>query len=175
MTEQTENAATKRAVLYLRQRTSPEIVQQLRQTVARVRQIEDDGIADVEIKTWGSVNPALEEISDSGPSVSLTVKSFQSWADREGYTLRPAFERREISSLLSSQPATEIQIPIICVAVYEGDDLRCVAPCSDGEQTYSVENCLAALEVGLTDPFALETQIEAKREKSSNETLQDQK
>lgn len=160
MPEPTEQAATIRAVLYLRQHTSPEIVQRLRQTVSRVRRLEIDEIAEVEVKTWGSVNPALEELSDSGPSVSLTVKSFQAWADHEGYTLRPAFDQRETHSLLNSRPVAEIQVPIVCVAVYEDDDLCCVAPCSDGGQKYSVEQCLAALEAGLTDPFAFQKHIE---------------
>ncbi len=160
MTKSSEQAETIRAQLYLRQRTSSEIIQQLRKTVTRVRRLEADRIANVEIKSWTTVNPALEELTDSGPSVSLTVKSFQAWADREGYTLRPAFTQRETTSLISSHPAVEIQVPIVCLAVYEDDELRCVAPCSDGDRIYSVEMCLAALEAGLTDPFAFQEHLE---------------
>lgn len=160
MTKSSEQTERIRAELYLRKRASSEIVQQLRKTVTGVRRLETDGIADVEIKTWATVNPALEELSDSGPSVSLTVKSFQTWADREGYTLRPAFTRRETTSLISSRPAVEIQVPIVCLVVYEDDELRCVAPCSDGDRMYSVEKCLTALEAGLTDPFAFQEHIE---------------
>lgn len=169
MTARTDNQSAIRVVLYLRQHTSAEIVHRLRQTVARVRRLEADGIAEVEVKTWGSVNPALEELSDSGPSVSLTVKSFQVWADREGYTLRPAFEQREITSLISSRPATEITVPIVCLAVYDHDELCCVAPCSDGNRTYSVEHCLAAVEARLTAPFAFQKHIEPIHEESSEE------
>lgn len=170
MTEPTAQPDTVRAVLYLRQHASGEIVQQLRRTVTRVRQLQADKIADVEIKTWAAVNPALEELSDSGPSVTLTVKSFQTWADREGYTLQPAFTRRETSSMLSSRSTTEITVPIMCLAVYEDSDLCCVAPCSNGERTYSVEQCLAALEAGLTEPFAFQEHLKPKLEDSSEET-----
>lgn len=170
MTEPTAQQETVRVVLYLQQHASAELVQRLRRTGARVRRLEADGIADVEIKTWAAVNPALEEFSDSGPSVSLTVKSFQAWADREGYTLRPAFARRETTSMLSSRPAAEIRVPIMCLAVYEDNNLCCIAPCSDGERTYSVEKCLAALEAGFTEPFAFEEHIKPIDEDSSEET-----
>lgn len=45
-------------------------------------------------------------------------------------------------------------MPIICVAIYEDDALPCIAPCADTEQTYTVEDCLTALEAGITEPFA---------------------
>jgi hypothetical protein len=157
-------------VLYLQQHASAEVVQRLRSLVVRVRRLEGDDLADVEVKTWAAVNPALEELSDSGPSVSLTVKSFQAWADREGYTLRPAFARRETTSMLGSRPTAEIRVPIACLAVYEDSDLRCVAPCSDGDRTYSVEQCLAALEAGLTEPFAFQEQLESTLDDSSTGT-----
>ncbi|WP_341850649.1 HTH domain-containing protein [Natronococcus wangiae] len=48
----------------------------------------------------------------------------------------------------------EIQVPVVCVAVYDDDKLRCVAPCSDGGQTYTVEACLTAVEAGAIKPFA---------------------
>lgn len=62
-----------------------------------------------------------------------------------------------------------IQVPIACLAVYEDDELCCVAPCSDGEQTYSVEQCLAAIEAELTDPFMAQKHIEPMHEDSTEE------
>lgn len=167
MTDSLANPPPIRAVLYLRQRASPETVQQLRQLVERVRRLETDGIAEVAVETWTSVTPALEELGDSGPSVSLTVNSFRAWASDEGYTLEPAFGWRETASMLDGRSALQIQVPIACLAVYESDDLRCVAPCSDGERTYSVEQCLAALEVGLTEPFAFRDRSDPRREDST--------
>ncbi|SDJ85868.1 HTH domain-containing protein [Natronorubrum texcoconense] len=154
MTESSANPPSIRAVLYLRKRASPETVQQLKRIVDRVRRLETDGIAEVAVETWTSVTPALEELGDSGPSISLTVNSFRAWASGEGYTLEPSFDRRETGSMLDGRSAVQIRVPIVSLAVYESDTLRCVAPCSDGERTYSVEQCLAALEVGFTEPFA---------------------
>lgn len=157
MTGSTTSARTVRVEVFLRTQTPPDVVDRLRELVARVRRLQDEtGVADVRVKTWSSVRPALEELSDSGPSVALTVNAFRSWADREGYTLRPGFERRQTTSMLDRRPAAELRVPVVCVAVYENDTLRCVAPCSDGERTYTVADCVDALEAGFVepDPFA---------------------
>lgn len=148
--------------VFLRTHASAAVVESLRELVARARRLEDAIDATVEVETWSSVRPAIEELSDSGASISLTVDAFRSWADREGYTLRPGFDRRETPSMLGRR-ASEIRVPNVCVAVYEDDELRCVAPCTDevdetGEadedRTYTVERCLAALKAGVTEPFA---------------------
>lgn len=144
-----------RVEVFLRTRTPPDVVERLRTLVERARQLEaTDAVTDVHVRTWAPVRPALEELSDSGPSVALTVNAFRSWADREGYSLRPGFARRETSSLIEDRPAAEIQVPIVSVAVYEDDTLQCVAPCADGERTYTVAECLEALEGGAVDPLA---------------------
>lgn len=152
--ESATSSESVRVEVFLQTHTCPAVVERLRSLVSRARRLEDGGTVDeVRVKTWSPVRPALEELSDSGPSVTLTVNSFQAWADREGYTLRPAFTRRETASLLSRRPAVEIRVPIACLAVYEGDTLRCVVPCTVGERTYSVEECLTALEAGISTPF----------------------
>lgn len=135
-----------RVELFLRMHAPGEVVEQLREFATRARRLERAGaVDDVEIGTWATVRPAVEELSDSGPSVALTVRTFQAWADREGYTLRPGFERRETESMIG-RPASEIRVPVACVAVYQDDVLRFVAPCGDGERTYTVEECLDTLE-----------------------------
>lgn len=159
----TESTAPIRVELFLRKCAPADSVEGLKETVARCRRLEERDLnADVRVKTWSSVRPALEELSDSGPSVSLTVDAFQSWADREGYTLR-SFERRETATMLGRRPAAKILVPTLCVAVYEDDDLQCVAPCSDGDRTYTVDDCLSALEDGVTDAFAGQNEPSATR------------
>ena len=165
----TDSGETIRVEVFLRTSTSAAVVEPLRETVARARRLEDamtEKNVTVCVKTWNSVRPALEELSDSGPSVSITVDSFLSWADNEGYTLSPSFKRRETSAMLDHRRATEIRVPTVCIAVYEDDDLQCVAPCSDGERTYTVDACLAALEAGHTNPFA--TRDEPSRDRSDD-------
>ncbi|WP_254764414.1 HTH domain-containing protein [Natrinema marinum] len=151
----TDSSQTIRIEVFLRKCAPPDVIDTLRETVARLRRLEErNGETDVRVKTWGSVRPAIEALSDSGLSVALTVDAFQSWADREGYTLTPAFERHETPSRGDhGTAAEEIRVPVVCVAVYEEGDIECVAPCSDGDRIYSVEDCLSALEEGRTTPF----------------------
>lgn len=158
MTESTPASTDSiRVEVFLRTRTPPGIIERLRDIVARARRLEaTDTVTDVTVTTWAPVRPALEDLGDGdGPSsVSMTVNAFRSWADSEGYSLRPAFARRETSSLLEERPTTEIRVPIVSVAVYEDDTLRCVTPCADGDRTYTVSECLEALEAGAVDPLA---------------------
>ncbi|WP_341850650.1 HTH domain-containing protein [Natronococcus wangiae] len=103
MTKSTTTLRRVRIELFLRTTTSADVIERLRKLVTRARRLKDrEMVTEVEVKTWAPVRPALEELSDSGPSVSLTVDAFQAWADREGYALSPAFNRRETGSLLAS-------------------------------------------------------------------------
>ncbi|RKD95224.1 HTH domain-containing protein [Halopiger aswanensis] len=143
-----------RVEVFLRTRTPPGVVERLRDLVARARRLEaTDSVTDVRVTNWAPVCPTLEELSDDGPSVAPTVATFRSWADREGYSLEPGFARRETSSRLEDCHAAEIQVPIVSVAVYEGERLQCVTPCADGERTYTVAECLEALERGVVGPL----------------------
>ena len=154
----------RRVVLYIRQHASAALVEGLCRLVGRVRRLETDGIAAVEIATWGPVTPALEAFGDTGPTTMLTAESFLAWAEREGYTLQPAFSRRDASSLVGPESSTELRVPTACLAVYVDGALTFVAPCSDGERTHSVAACLDALEAGRTDPFATLRPHEPPRE-----------
>lgn len=162
----TRRTETVRIDVFLQSDVSAAVVESLRETVARARRLEDrDAVTDVDVETWTSVVPVLEKLGDSGPSVSLTVDAFRRWADREGYALR-SFERRETTSMIGRRPVVRIRVPTVCVAVYEAGDLQCVAPCSDGDRTYTVAECLTALENGATEPFA--TRDESVRDPSDD-------
>lgn len=146
-----------RVELFLRTRAPSDVVERLHELTDRVRRLAaDDTVTEVRVRTWTSVQPALEELSDTGRSVTQTVDAFRSWAEQHGCTLRPGFERRETTSMVSRRSATELQVPIASLAVYEGETLQCVAPCSDGDRTYTVDDCVTALEEGRDElePFA---------------------
>ncbi|MDG5760338.1 hypothetical protein QA600_13425 [Natronococcus sp. A-GB1] len=144
-----------RVALFVRADPATDTVERLGELVARARRLEDrDVVAEVEVKTWTTVRPALEALSDSASSVSATVAAFQAWADRAGYSLAPAFTRCETRSLLHSGSSTELRVPVASLAVYEGGELRWVAPCVDDDRTYTVEDCLAALEGGVITPVS---------------------
>ncbi|WP_340681224.1 HTH domain-containing protein [Natrinema gelatinilyticum] len=141
--------------VFLRSRASADTVEMLRETVTRLHRLEKrHGCIDVRVRTWSSVRPAIERLADTGPSVSRIVETFQSWADRAGYTLRPAFTEHQTPSRLGHDAMSEIRVPVVCVAVYEDGDLQYVAPCSDGDRIHTVDECLSMLEDDETDPVS---------------------
>ena len=152
----TEFTAPIRIEVFVHAHTSAAVVEPLKELVARARRLEDAIGAAVHIETWTAVRPALEELSDSGPSITGTVEAFQSWADQEGYDLEPAFDWRETPSVIGHR-AAEVRVPTACVAVYADDDLQCVAPCTDGDRSYTVMDCLARLEEGVIEPEPFDT------------------
>jgi len=170
----TEFTASVRIEVFLRAHTSPAVVESLSDLVARARRLEDALDAAVHVETWTAVRPALEELSDSGSSITGTVEAFQSWADREGYDLEPAFDWRETSSVIGNR-AAEVRVPTACVAVYTDGDLQCVAPCSDGDCSYTVMDCLAKLEEGVIEPEPFDTREQddgSRRPSDSDESTE---
>ncbi len=148
----TEFTTPVRIEVFVRAHASAAVVESLRELVARARRLEDALDAAVHVSTWTAVRPSLEELSDSGPSITETIEAFQSWANREGYDLEPAFDWRETPSMIGHR-AAEVRVPTVCVAVYTDGDLQCVAPCADGDCTYTVVDCLSRLEEGIIAPF----------------------
>ena len=68
-------------------------------------------------------------------------ESFERWANEHGLSVRPAFERRTVRSLLGGR-RTELRTPVMCLAVYADGDLAGVYPCSDGERRWSAHGFL---------------------------------
>lgn len=147
-----ESTTPVRIELFIQAHAAAATVKPLRDLVARARRLEDAIDAAVHVETWTTVRPALEEVSDSGVSISETVETFRSWAGRHGYDLEPGFGWRETTSIVGQQ-AAEVRVPTACVAVYADGSLQCVAPCADGDRVYTVSDCLAKLEDGITEPF----------------------
>jgi hypothetical protein len=82
-----------------------------------------------------------------------TVEEFEDWARHNDATLEPAFERR-IRTVVGGTEAREVVVfPVIALAVYRGEDLRAVFPCSVGDAHYTVHDCLDAFESGNVDRF----------------------
>ncbi|MFU8867899.1 HTH domain-containing protein [Natronococcus sp.] len=157
-TSTTHSLRRVRVELFVRTNPPTEAVERLADLAARVRRLEDrTTVAEVAVETWTTVRPALEALSDSEPAVSPVVDAFEEWADRAGYSLSPSFARCETESLLSRGSRAELRVPLASLAVYEDETLRWVAPCSDGERSYSVEDCLAALEEGGIEPSSERT------------------
>ena len=106
-------------------------------------------IDDFDIQTWPEEIPVSQR-NEHG-EVLATVDRYEQWATERGLSLRPPFETRT-SSLLVGGSTEVLRLPMIAVAVYADDDLVGVYPCTDGDTTWSVTDCIDSL---TADPPAL--------------------
>lgn len=113
----------------------------------RVRSLEERGALDgADVSNWA--RRVRTRAGDSREEALATVERFEAWAEANDYGLEPGFERRERASLLGECAEEVVTFPVVCLAVHRGDALQAVFPCSDGERTYTVGDCLDAFERG---------------------------
>jgi len=116
----------------------------------RLREFESRGVVDdLSVRVWGEyVAPPDAEPDGTEPPARERVAAFRAWAERNGHSLEPAFYRVERSSLVSEAGTDAIRLPLQCLAVYDGDRLVGVFPCSTADGTNTVADCLRRLETG---------------------------
>jgi hypothetical protein len=115
----------------------------------RVRELESEGIvADADVDTsWQRIRTPELDCRDGAIE---TYEEFRAWAEENGYSLEPAFQRRQRSYIGTDLVHEVLVFPTASLAVYEGTDLQAVFPCSDedGKVHFSVQDCLDAFEDG---------------------------
>ncbi|WP_252487371.1 HTH domain-containing protein [Natronococcus zhouii] len=131
----------------------------------RLQHLQDQGfITESQITHWPPEHPAIADADDTRePTRDELVAAFEQWADQHGYTLEPAFRRKEIPSsplgLGTDETHERIRVPIVALALYEDDTetdpdtelLRGVVPYTDrsdtgAERTYTVDEWLSTIE-----------------------------
>lgn len=119
---------------------------------------EDGHVADVSVEVWGKqvrVADANREATDANTrAVRSTYEEFEAWAERTGNDLEPAFSVHTLGSMVTDERAQAIRFPVMCLAVYDADDLVAVAPRSTDEGVHTVDDCLDALRSGEWTPTA---------------------
>lgn len=110
---------------------------------ARLEELDrQDHIEQFETTTWEKRVP----VDGCGDRVERNrYNEFSAWARSEGVCLAPFFDTRECYSPKTGEKETHLVMPVICLAVYEGDELTRVAPFAAGSGTESVEECLTEL------------------------------
>lgn len=134
-----------RVEVWMRER-SPPPGDGRRETVRTLRELEATGVlAAVSIHAWGRSIPVAAP-EDSESIVHDRIGSFESWADRNGHSLDPAFRYRERTTLISERAEEVIHLPLQCLAVYDRDDLVAVFPCTNDDGTNTAAECVARLD-----------------------------
>jgi hypothetical protein len=115
------------------------------EVVDRLRTLAEDGpIVELDVGVWdGPVGITQTEHRDS-EGTRETVAEFERWADEQGCTLRPAFERHAVES--TNDGEGRIVTPLITLAVYDEGRLRAVYPHIGGEDVRTIHDGVEALE-----------------------------
>lgn len=142
---------------YVRPNVSRVSVRQIEAIESRLEELaETPVVEDYQIRQWP---PQRQLPVEEDTTREELVTEFEHWADRNDYSLEPAFRRRMVPSALVDDDETgeEIRVPIVTLAAYEADreSLRGVVPCTvnpdtNDAQTHTVDDWLTAVETEAT-------------------------
>lgn len=91
--------------------------------------------------------PRYRTRTEDGFSEAIaTYEIFREWAERNGVSLEPGFQQRTRSFVGMDDVEEVVVFPVVALALYDDRDLTSVFPCTDEEQTYTVECALGAFE-----------------------------
>jgi hypothetical protein len=135
-----------RAELYLRGDTYGTFNAQ-QQVLNRVNRLEANGVL-AESMVAGQWQRIRTMAEDSRSGALATYEEFKEWAQRNGFSLEPAFERRAREYIGMDNSDRIVVFPVVSLALYDEMTLQAVFPCSDGDTTYTVGDALEAFERG---------------------------
>ena len=135
---------TRRVELYLRE-SAPHAARQSQLTVlGRLRALAEAAVVDeVTVTTWAHRVDSTEPVPSPA---STTHEAFEEWASQGGVSLGPAFDSHDCHSAFTGSHYRTTVYPVMCVAVYEDDDLVEVYPHSRNGRSVSVLDGLAMFE-----------------------------
>ncbi|MFB6179925.1 MAG: HTH domain-containing protein [Halorientalis sp.] len=125
----------------------------------RLKRLEADGhIDDWYVKVWGNrIDPTTTAAeTDQGQFILNRIAEFKQWALAENTTLESFYQTHEQSSSITGEDHTNIVLPKMGLAEYHGTELQQVAPCTTGDEVYSVGDHLDDIEHRLAGPAASE-------------------
>lgn len=135
---------------------SPVLSTWLEDLTDRLRELAESGaVESVDVNVWGQrVRCPADTGTEQGPigrDVWSNYRDFEAWASANGYSLSPAFSRRQQCTIVGESECEVVELPIVCLAVYDRADLEAVFPHSTPRRTWSVEDCLERLERAQAD------------------------
>lgn len=143
-----------RVELRVREHTPADVFDRQAAVYERLRQLQRAGkVSDVSVEVWGRQVGTVEdadsgETDDGAQAIRDTYRAFEEWATRSGHALTPAFDVRECGTIGSDGRREVIVFPVMCLAIYAGEAVQAVFPCSTSDDVRTVEDGLAAIESG---------------------------
>jgi hypothetical protein len=132
-----------RAELYLRADAHSGLG--VRDVVDRAARLAADGIFS-ESRVAGEWSRWLRADDDWHAPAMPTYEAFASWAERNGFSLEPGFQRRTRSFVGTDGTEEVVVFPTVALALVDDGELGAVFPCTDGTRTYTVADALVAFE-----------------------------
>lgn len=137
------------AEVYVR---SQQLMEPIDTKIETLRQLESTGlIDDLSEYTW----PKTITLSEQAPESDVidAFERMKAWADEHGMSIRPPFSVRTTTSTITDETRTRLRTPVLCLAVYVGEQLANVIPHSRGDDQYRVTDAIAALRTDDLDLF----------------------
>lgn len=135
-----------RAELRIRDSIQPGARESVADIRNRIEELARQNVLDsVETAVWGrriSLDPDHEV---SGGMVE-DVQRFRAWAIQTDADLAPAFRIHETSTIGDDTSETVVTVPLVCLALYRGDDVVAVYPHSCGGDAVTIQQGLERLE-----------------------------
>lgn len=161
-----------RAELYLRNDTYGTYHVQQR-VLTRIKSLADEGVFN-EAGLEATVEGVTISEADSREEAVKTYAEFTNWADANGFSLEPAFDRRRRFTPGKTELCEAVIFPVVSLAIYEGDRLRAVLPATDEYAHYTVHEALEGFERGDLDQWLSRfTGITVNRTEPRIQTLAD--
>lgn len=135
-------------VCYVR---APLLLEPIDSQVETLQACEAEGMIDTAIlRSW----PDEVTLGDPAPHHETieVFERFDRWANHHGVSIRPPFDVRTMTSLVTDDTKEVLVTPVICLAVYRDEQLIGVYPHSTDDETYTVTEALAALRTGELQP-----------------------
>lgn len=119
-----------------------------------------DHIDDFSLHGW----PEKIALSERTPySEALDAfKRMETWATEQGASIQPPFSVRTTTTTITNETRTLLRTPILCLAMYTGDQMAAVFPHSRGDEQYSVTDAISALRTDELELFPFTPDSEAR-------------
>lgn len=134
-----------RVELYRRSYVPETFEERIEDIVTRLEGLVAGGAVDgFRVHDWNkSVRVSVAPQSEAEPVACVErYREFAAWADEAGVELTPFFDEERLGRY------DVITFPILCLAVYESDDLVALAPYRVDDETWTVPEYLDAIEAG---------------------------
>lgn len=132
-----------RVELFVRGTVPPEVREHQERTVGELQAIGGEYDVDVEVSHWPREIP-VEPVGAGEPYLDM-LKTFRAWAHARGCSLAPAVDTRRTYSWITAEQYVSVALPMVLLAVYDGDDIAGVYPHADGDEVATVDDGIEAL------------------------------